>query len=183
MRVDPYDRYAYAGVTIPYTAPAHIALCARWSQGCSPNTESFSAAELGCGDGGNLLPLAFYNPESAFVGIDSSRQAVKRAQDGANRLGLQNVRYICCDVRDLAAIDFPQFDYIIAHGLYSWVPDDARAAILAFCRGALASDGLAYICITPNQAGQRGNSCATSYAVRGRFVKPVSRKRPPRRLK
>ena len=144
-RVDPYEVYAYPGLTIPYTAPAHIALCARWSHGLSPSTERLRVAELGCGDGGNLLPLAFYNPDSMFLGIDNSGQALDRARDGANRLGIQNVRYVCSDVRDLAPTDFTPFDYIIAHGLYSWVPDDARAAILAFCRDTLAPSGLAYI--------------------------------------
>jgi SAM-dependent methyltransferase len=144
-RVDLYEVYGYPGMTIPYTAPAHIAVCARWSHGLSSRTEGFSVAELGCGDGGNLLPLAFYHPESTFVGIDGSGHALDRAREAANRLGLRNVRYVGRDLRDLASTTFGPFDYIIAHGLYSWVPDDARAAILAFCRDALASDGLTYI--------------------------------------
>ena len=74
--VDPYEVYTYPGLTIPYTAPAHIALCARWSHGLAPSLERFRVLELGCGDGGNLLPLAFYHPESLFVGIDNSRAAV-----------------------------------------------------------------------------------------------------------
>jgi SAM-dependent methyltransferase len=143
--VDPYEVYAYPGLTIPYTAPAHIALCARWSHGLAPSLERFRLVELGCGDGGNLLPLAFYHPESLFVGIDNSRAAVDRALDAANRLGLRNLRLVCGDVRGLAPVPFGTFDYVIAHGLYSWVPDDARAAILAFCRDTLAPGGLAYI--------------------------------------
>jgi hypothetical protein len=143
--LDPYELYAYVGSTIPYAAPAHIALCARWSHGHPSVAERFCAAELGCGDGGNLLPLAFYHPDSVFVGIDSSGRALDRARAGATRLGLGNVRFVCSDVRDLSPTTVGPFDYIIAHGLYSWVPDDARAAILAFCKNTLAPHGLTYI--------------------------------------
>src|SRR6185295_12828445 len=143
--VDPYEVYRYTGSTISYAAPAHIALCARWSHGHLSAAERFCAAELGCGDGGNLLPLAFYDPQSAFLCIDSSRSALDRAQDGAHRLGLKNVRYVCSDIRDLTPQTVAPVDYIIVHGLYSWVPDDVRGAVISFCRDALATDGLAYI--------------------------------------
>ena len=143
--VDPYEVYAYPGLTIPYTAPAHLALCSRWSGGPATALERFSVADLGCGDGGNLLPLAFYHPECTFVGIDGSPWALDRAQATARQLGVENVRLICSDIRQLTSAGFGPFGYIIAHGLYSWVPDDARAAILAFCHDTLALDGLAYI--------------------------------------
>jgi predicted methyltransferase family protein/methyltransferase family protein/protein-lysine methyltransferase-like protein len=145
LRVDPYDVYPYSGATVPYTAPAHLALCARWSGHTSSDVERFGAAELGCGDGGNLLPLAFHNPHSTFVGIDSSQSALKRAQDGADRLALRNVGFVCSDIRSLRQTTLGPFDYIIAHGLYSWVSEDVRTATLAFCRDNLAVDGLAYI--------------------------------------
>jgi SAM-dependent methyltransferase len=143
--VDLYDVYAYRGATMAYTGPAHIALCSRWSGGPAPVDECYSVAELGCGDGGNLLPLAFYHPACTFLGLDSSPAALARAQADASRLGLANVRFVCVDIRDVAAREFGAFEYIIVHGLYSWVPDNARAAILRFCRDGLAPSGLAYI--------------------------------------
>jgi len=142
---DLYEVYAYKGVTIPYSAPAHLALCSQWSGGPAPRSDHFSVIELGCGDGGNLLPLAFYHPDCTFVGIDRSRSALDRAQEVADRLNLENVRLVCGDVRELSPTEFDCVDYVIAHGLYSWVPDDARYAILRFCRDALAPNGLAYI--------------------------------------
>jgi methyltransferase-like protein len=145
LGVDPYELYAYPGSTIPYTAPAHLALCARWAHGAYAATTRFSVVELGCGDGGNLLPLAFYNPDCMFVGIDSSVSALDRAEDAASRLGLTNLRYVRSDICDLSPLNFAPVDYVIAHGLYSWVTDDVRGAILSFCRDALAGDGLAYI--------------------------------------
>src|SRR5262245_50055090 len=145
LSVDPYEVYAYTGAIIPDAAPAHIALCARWADGRRAVAEGFRAVELGCGDGGNLLPLAFYDRHSTFVGIDSSRSALERARDGATRLGLKNLRFVCSDIRDLTPAAFAPLDYIVVHGLYSWVPDDVRGSIMSFCRDALAADGLAYV--------------------------------------
>jgi SAM-dependent methyltransferase len=92
-----------------------------------------------------LLPLSFYDPESTFIGIDNSRAELDRAREGARCLGLENIRFVLKDVRDLGPTDFAPCDYVIAHGLYSWVPENARDAILTFCRRSLTPSGLAYI--------------------------------------
>jgi trans-aconitate methyltransferase len=105
---------------------------------------------LGCGDGSNLLPAAFYHPDSTFIGIDSSSVGIDRAREGASRLGLQNIRFVLGDVRGLQPSTTARSDYIVAHGLYSWVPDDARDAILAFCRHNLSPHGLAYVSYNAN---------------------------------
>jgi len=143
--LDPYDVYAYRGVTVPYSAPPHLAVCSYWSGGPTPCIDRFSLVELGSGDGGNLLPLAFYHPKCRFVGIDCSRSALDRAHAAANVLGLENISLVLSDIRDVSSSEFGRFDYVVAHGLYSWVPDDARSAILRFCRDVLAPDGLAYV--------------------------------------
>ena len=92
-----------------------------------------------------MLSLAFYNPKSTFIGIDSSKGEIDRARESARCLGLGNIHFVLKDVRSLGPEDLPSSDYIIAHGLYSWVPADARDAILNFCRKNLTSSGLAYI--------------------------------------
>jgi SAM-dependent methyltransferase len=142
---NPYDEVAYISETVPYASPGHIALCAHWSHGFPAVSEQFSVAELGCGDGGNLLPIAFYNPSCSFLGVDSSAQAVERARDAATALGLRNIQFLQRDVRGLRSTEDSPFDYIIAHGLYSWAAEDARRSILRFCGDALTADGLAYI--------------------------------------
>src|SRR5262249_6262531 len=38
-----------------------------------------------------------------------------------------------------------QFDYIICHGVYSWVPAEVRDKILAICSQNLAPNGIAYV--------------------------------------
>ena len=144
-RTSCYDAIPYRGAVIPNTAPDHLAVCSLWHQGPRPPLQPFCLAELGCGDGANLLPLAFYDPASTFIGIDRSGTELDRAREGARRLGLKNVRFVLKDVRDLGPADVAECDYLIAHGLYSWVPEDTREAILAFCGQSLTPSGLAYI--------------------------------------
>ena len=141
----PYDAIPYQGTVAQNTSPIHMALCSLWHQGPHPPFQRFHLIEIGCGDGANLLPLAFYDHESTFIGIDNSRAELDRARRGAKCLGLENIRFVLKDVRDLGPTDIAPCDYVIAHGLYSWVPEDAREAILNFCRQNLTPSGVAYI--------------------------------------
>jgi methyltransferase-like protein len=122
-----------------------LSFFSRWHSAVAPPFYQYRLVELGCGDGANLLPLAFYNPESTFIGIDNSSTQLHPARKCAEHLGLQNIHFAQSDVRDADPALFAPCDYVIAHGLYSWVPDDARDAILNFCRLALSPSGLAYI--------------------------------------
>lgn len=100
--------------------------------------------ELGCASGANLLPMAAQLPQSEFVGIDLAAVQIAEGQRMIEALGLENVRLL-----EMNLLDFPeemgQFDYIIAHGLFSWVPLEVQQAILALCKRHLAPHGIAYI--------------------------------------
>jgi len=144
-RSSVYDVVSYQGGVVPNSSSNHLALCSLWRHGPHPLTQRFHLTELGCGDGANLLPLAFYNRESTFIGIDNSGAAIHRAEAGARCLGLENIHFVQDDVRTLEPADLRSSDYIITHGLYSWVPEEARAAMLSFCRNDLTPSGLAYI--------------------------------------
>ena len=141
---NPYDLIPYESQPITFTGPEHMAVSALLQGGPRPPVERFRYLEIGCADGGNLLPLAFHHPESFFVGVDSSAAEVEAARMGAATIGIANVRFEVADVRALPDLGGP-FDYIAVHGVYSWVPEDAREAILACCRERLTLDGLAYI--------------------------------------
>src|SRR5262245_7390380 len=131
-----YEAVPYSGTVVPDTSPQHLALCAAWHQHGSPPGHPFHLVELGCGDGTNLLALGFYNPESTFTGIDSSATALHIARETARCLKLNNVQFVLQDVYDVEPPQ-SQFDYVIAHGLYSWVSEDVRDAILNFCSQSL----------------------------------------------
>jgi SAM-dependent methyltransferase len=99
--------------------------------------------ELGCGDGGNLVPMAYVLPGSTFVGIDLSARAIERAAALTGALGLRNVELHRSDLT--AVRNLGTFDYVVAHGVYSWIEPAARDALLAACRAQLAPHGVAYI--------------------------------------
>lgn len=100
--------------------------------------------ELGCGDGGNLLPMAYGLPDSAFVGIDLAATAIARGRRAVDALGLRNLDLVCADVERLGA-DTGRFDFVIAHGVYSWVSDRVRDRVLGLCHELLAPDGVAFV--------------------------------------
>lgn len=100
--------------------------------------------ELGCAVGGNIIPMAYALPDSEFVGVDYAPQQIETGRATIADMGLTNIRLETADIREIKA-DFGQFDYIIAHGVYSWVPAPVRDALLAVCRQNLAPQGVAYI--------------------------------------
>ncbi|BDC50319.1 hypothetical protein F183_A26350 [Bryobacterales bacterium F-183] len=100
--------------------------------------------ELGGGSGGNLIPLADLFPNSTFFGVDLAQTAINQGQKRIDALGLKNIRLQRMDVMEFPA-DAGEFDYIIAHGLFSWVPDFVRDKVLQICQDHLAPQGIAYI--------------------------------------
>lgn len=138
---------------VPYPAwpiaeahPERLAVAARL-RGLEPRLPSgCSVLEVGCGAGGHLLPMAATFPDSRFVGVDLDARAVAAAADIARELGLANVVFHALDVRDaLELLAGQRFDYATAHGVYSWIPDAARAALLELFGATLAEHGVAYV--------------------------------------
>lgn len=100
--------------------------------------------ELGGGSGGNLIPLADLFPNSTFYGVDLAQTAIDQGTKRIAALGLKNVRLEQMDVMNFPAAA-GEFDYIIAHGLFSWVPEPVRDKVLQICQDHLAPQGIAYI--------------------------------------
>jgi SAM-dependent methyltransferase len=131
----------YPGHPFPQTHPDRLATVATLFGLHPAPAPSCRLLELGCGDGGNLVPMAYSLPESTFVGIDLSARAIERAAELSR--GLRNVELRRADVTALG--DLGTFDYVIAHGVYSWIEPAARDALLAACRAHLAPHGVAYV--------------------------------------
>jgi SAM-dependent methyltransferase len=99
--------------------------------------------ELGCGDGGNVVPMAYGLPGASFTGIDIAATAIAHAEELRRALGLDNLELRLADL--VALGELGTYDFIIAHGVYSWIEPAARDALLAACRAHLAPHGVAYV--------------------------------------
>lgn len=134
----------YPAMSHPATDPAVTAAAALLGGLETRHPSGARILEIGCGPGLNLLALAARWPGSRFTGIDLSAEAIALANSLADAAGLRNITFLSKDLRDLSGAD-GEFDYIIAHGVFSWVPDDAKSALLDRCRRLLAPDGVATI--------------------------------------
>jgi SAM-dependent methyltransferase len=143
-RTSLYDAVRYPGHAFAQTHPDRLAtLAALFGLDAAPPADC-AVLEIGCGDGGNLLPMAVELPRSTFVGIDSSPTAIARAQELARELDVPNVRFELVAIEDYDA-PAGAFDYVIAHGVFSWVPEPVRRDLLALCAHALSPRGVAYV--------------------------------------
>ncbi len=139
-----YDAIPYESIPISETHVEGLAALGRLFGVPTADQNRCRVLELGCAEGGNLIPMAFYLPESRFVGIDLSARQIEAGRALTDALGLGNVRLLHRDVMD-ATDDLGRFDFIIVHGLYSWVPAPVRDRVLAICRDHLAAGGIAYV--------------------------------------
>jgi methyltransferase-like protein/cyclopropane fatty-acyl-phospholipid synthase-like methyltransferase len=139
-----YDEVEYPSYAYPQTHPDRLATLATLFGMHPAPINACRVLELGCGAGGNILPMACGLPDSTFVGIELAGAAVSRGNEVIRTLGLKNVSLHQLDVMSITE-ELGQFDYIIAHGLYSWVPNAVRERVLSICRSHLTSQGVAYI--------------------------------------
>ncbi len=139
-----YDQFAYKGGVFTQTHPQRLQAVAKLFGLEAPGLETCSVLELGCGDGDNLIPMAAHMPRARFVGVDLAETPIAKGSQRIARLGLGNIRLLQADVSTLGD-SLGKFDYIIAHGLYSWVPPFVRDAILKLVQGSLTDQGVAYI--------------------------------------
>lgn len=128
------------------TSPAwlHYAAVLNGGLGRDPKTP-FRYLELGCGRGYSTVVHAACFPQGTFVGVDSDESAIADARTWAAELGLANVRFEVTRFDDARLAAEEPFDFVALHGVYSWVSEDARAAIRALLADRLTDGGLAYV--------------------------------------
>src|SRR5262245_18798707 len=141
---DSYDRVAYIGYPFAQTHPERLATLATLFGLQPAPVSNCRVLELGAGDGGNLIPMAFTLPGSSFVGIDLASEPIARGKSMIAELGLANIELLPADIMRFDEGE-RSFDYIIAHGVFSWVPHAVRLRMLELCRKLLTAHGVAYI--------------------------------------
>ena len=129
----------------------------RWHGISAPPVANARVLELGCA-AGNLLPYAVAHPEARAVGVDLSVQQIEAGQSIVKAMGLKNLDLRAMSITDITP-EFGQFDYIIVHGVFSWVPPEVREAILRVCRKTWRLKVLPMSATTPIQAGRRRTWC------------------------
>ncbi|MBS6009055.1 MAG: methyltransferase regulatory domain-containing protein [Haemophilus parahaemolyticus] len=139
-----YDELRYYSKPFSFTSIPFLEASAYLWGLTPPAIKGAKVLELGSSFGGNLISQAVYYPETEFVGIDLSSSQINQGNEIIKSMGLNNVRLEAKNILHITS-EFGKFDYIIAHGIYSWVPDEVKSKILDICRDNLSENGIAYI--------------------------------------
>ncbi len=140
-----YDTVPYQSTFQPQIYPDRMATLGAILGMKPKKIDNCRYLELGCGEGDNLIGFAYALPESEFVGVDLSEKHIEAANKNVAELGLKNIRFLQLDVMKLSREEHGQFDYIAAHGLFSWVPDFVREKVLAIYFEMLTPHGIGYL--------------------------------------
>lgn len=144
--MNKYDEKQYESYSYSLTFPEHLQTVGTLF-GLKPAPyRKARVLELGCASGGNIIPLAVNFPEMEVVGIDYSPKQVEEGQALIKELGLSNIKLLCASIADYQPEG--EFDYIICHGVYSWVDESIRKKILELHQNHLSDYGIG--CISYN---------------------------------
>ena len=145
------------------------------SSASNPRPDCARILELGCASGGNLIPMALIHPRSHFVGIDLSPRQIEQGQAVITELGITNLKLTAASITDITA-DFGQFDYIIVHGVYSWVPQAVQEKSSPSAPPIFRPTASPTSATTHSPAGTRAApSGRCSGTTRSRFTDPKDR--------
>ena len=175
-QANQYDQVPYPDLSYVHTHPDRLATMSTLLGVAAAPVDTCRVLEIGCANGGNLLPMAYTLPKSQFVGIDASPRQIGSGQEAAQRIGLRNVTFHALDLRETPP-ELGQFDYIIAHGVYSWVAATVRDSLLAVCSRHLAQPASHTSVTIPIRDGIRrvwyASRCFFTWATRPTLIRRV----------
>lgn len=182
MKQTSYDVVPYASHPYAQSRPERLATIAGLFGLEAPEVGRARVLELGSAAGGNIIPLAEAFPESEFVGVDASSRQIGDAHETVSKLGLRNIRFLHRDIMEMDA-GLGAFDYIICHGVYSWVPTAVQEKILSVCKGLLSERGVAYVSYNTNPGWRlRGVIRDIMWYRARKFEAPASKLKQARNL-
>jgi hypothetical protein len=129
-------------------APVHLALALTVAGYEAELPEAFAWCELGCGLGLTAGIVAAANPRAQVVAVDFLPAQIAAARAVAAEAGLRNIAYLEADFGALAdhpPDDLPMFDVVTLHGVWSWVSDETRAAIVRFLLARVKPGGIVHV--------------------------------------
>lgn len=184
----------YTSQSFAQTHPRRLATIA-WLHGVTTAPpENCRVLELGCASGGNLLPMAWQLPNSRFVGVDISTSAIRQGETLAHEFRLRNIEFLRHDIAE-PITGLGEFDFIIAHGLLSWIAPDVQRRFWEWLNIHLAPRGVAYVSYNAMPgwsfrgavrdlmqfAADPRTSPAEQVAAGRRLLEQAARSRPPER--
>jgi methyltransferase-like protein/cyclopropane fatty-acyl-phospholipid synthase-like methyltransferase len=142
--VNTYDEVPYESHPFSQTHPSRLFVVGTLFGMRPTPVQRCRVLELGCAAGGNLIPMAEYLPDSEFVGVELSARQAREGQELVRQFGLKNIAIRHANIMDVDE-SYGPFDYIIVHGVFSWVPTRVQEKIFDICAKQLTPNGVAYI--------------------------------------
>ena len=142
--VTSYDQVPYSYYSFPDSHPRRLQAVARLLGLETAAPAQCRVLELGCAVGGNIVPMAYSLPKAQFIGIDLVESQIESAKKFAAACGVTNLDLRAANITEVTP-EWGKFDYIIAHGVFSWVPHEVAEKILQICAEQLAPNGVGYI--------------------------------------
>jgi SAM-dependent methyltransferase len=144
---DGYERVPYTSHAYAESHPDRLRVVARLSGWNPPGLERARVLEVGCGRGGNLLAMAMSLPNATLVGVERSARQASEAGTIAAQLGVTNVTVHTANFGDtgLLADADGTFDFVVAHGVASWIPPGERTTLLRRMAAWLSPNGVGYV--------------------------------------
>lgn len=136
---------AYISKYISNLAPTILHAHVAFAGGESHVASNFTYIELGCGSGFTLCHLAKAYPEAKFIGIDILSTHILQAKALADQMHLKNLVLYEADFLSLDLSLLPLADYIVCHGILSWVSESVRCAIRQIVDIKLKPAGILYV--------------------------------------
>jgi len=140
----PYDRIIYPDGAYAVAHPDRAAVVAALMGLKPPPVHTARILELGTGTGGHLIAIASQYPQAVCVGVDYAQAQIRIANETVEAVGLTNITFHALNFLDIPET-IGEFDYIIAHGIFSWVPEEVRQRMLDIIQRHLAPNGVAYL--------------------------------------
>ncbi len=141
---EAYSKFAYISYPFEYNRPENLrAICSIFGVK-TPPMDKARVIEFGCASGGNLIRFAQDYPNAEVIGVDIAKNQVDDGLKKVKKLGLKNLTLKHISVTDIDE-SMGKFDYIICHGMFSWVPADVRDAIFAVSKKILSENGVAFV--------------------------------------
>lgn len=144
MQQTIYKELGYKSYPFPFTTPAYLEAYGTLVGLKPPMAKTARVLELGATYGGNIISQAMHNPEATFVGIELSQDQVEKGNKIISDAKLDNVSLLQGDILNFDE-SLGNFDYIIAHGFYSWISDEMKDKLLDIISHHLADNGIAYV--------------------------------------